>query len=377
MSDPSRSTMPDYSAADHAHMARALTLAERGLYTATPNPRVGCVVVKDGAVVGEGFHLRAGEPHAEVNALKQAREHGRDARGGTLYVTLEPCNHYGRTPPCVDAILTAGIGRVVAAMPDPNPAAGNGAERLRTAGIVVDMGLLENEARELNIGFISRMARGTPWVRVKLAVSVDGRSALTNGASQWITGPDARADGHAWRARACAVLTGVGTILQDDPQLTVRDVDTTRQPLRVIVDRNADTPPKARVLGGGPSLVVTAGARNNGWPANVETLALPDSAGRIDLTAMMRSLAGRGVNELHVEAGARLNGALIGDGLVDELLVYVAPSVLGDPARGMFELAAPLTSLSARVPLEWQGIQRIGADLRVIARIVRTASRTR
>ena len=377
MSDPSRSTMPDYSAADHAHMARALTLAERGLYTATPNPRVGCVVVKDGAVVGEGFHLRAGEPHAEVNALKQAREHGRDARGGTLYVTLEPCNHYGRTPPCVDAILTAGIGRVVAAMPDPNPAAGNGAERLRTAGIVVDMGLLENEARELNIGFISRMARGTPWVRVKLAVSVDGRSALINGASQWITGPDARADGHAWRARACAVLTGVGTILQDDPQLTVRDVDTTRQPLRVIVDRNADTPPKARVLGGGPSLVVTAGARNNGWPANVETLALPDSAGRIDLTAMMRSLAGRGVNELHVEAGARLNGALIGDGLVDELLVYVAPSVLGDPARGMFELAAPLTSLSARVPLEWQGIQRIGADLRVIARIVRTASRTR
>jgi len=377
MSDPSRSTMPDYSAADHAHMARALTLAERGLYTATPNPRVGCVVVKDGAVVGEGFHLRAGEPHAEVNALKQAREHGRDARGGTLYVTLEPCNHYGRTPPCVDAILTAGIGRVVAAMPDPNPAAGNGAERLRTAGIVVDMGLLENEARELNIGFISRMERGTPWVRVKLAVSVDGRSALTNGASQWITGPDARADGHAWRARACAVLTGVGTILQDDPQLTVRDVDTTRQPLRVIVDRNADTPPKARVLGGGPSLVVTAGARNNGWPANVETLALPDSAGRIDLTAMMRSLAGRGVNELHVEAGARLNGALIGDGLVDELLVYVAPSVLGDPARGMFELAAPLTSLSARVPLEWQGILRIGADLRVIARIVRTASRTR
>ena len=377
MSDPSRSTMPDYSAADHAHMARALTLAERGLYTATPNPRVGCVVVKDGAVVGEGFHLRAGEPHAEVNALKQAREHGRDARGGTLYVTLEPCNHYGRTPPCVDAILTAGIGRVVAAMPDPNPAAGNGAERLRTAGIVVDMGLLENEARELNIGFISRMARGTPWVRVKLAVSVDGRSALINGASQWITGPDARADGHAWRARACAVLTGVGTILQDDPQLTVRDVDTTRQPLRVIVDRNADTPPKARVLGGGPSLVVTAGARNNGWPANVETLALPDSAGRIDLTAMMRSLAGRGVNELHVEAGARLNGALIGDGLVDELLVYVAPSVLGDPARGMFELAAPLTSLSARVPLEWQGILRIGADLRVIARIVRTASRTR
>ena len=377
MSEPSRSTMPDYSAADHAHMARALALAERGLYTATPNPRVGCVVVKDAAVMGEGFHLRAGEPHAEINALTQTREHGRDARGGTLYVTLEPCNHYGRTLPCVDAILTAGIGRVVAAMPDPNPAAAHGAERLRAAGVVVDIGLLENEARELNIGFVSRMARGTPWVRVKLAVSVDGRSALTNGASQWITGPDARADGHAWRARACAVLTGVGTILQDDPQLTVRDVATTRQPLRVIVDRNADTPPKARVLGGGPSLVVTAGARNDRWPDNVETLVLPDSAGRIDLAAMMQSLAGRGVNELHVEAGARLNGALISDGLVDELLVYVAPSVLGDPARGMFELAAPLSSLSARVPLEWHGIERIGADLRVIARVVRTSSRTR
>jgi diaminohydroxyphosphoribosylaminopyrimidine deaminase/5-amino-6-(5-phosphoribosylamino)uracil reductase len=356
-------------------MARALALAERGLYTATPNPRVGCVVVNDGVVIGEGFHRRAGEPHAEINALTQAREHRRDTRGATLYVTLEPCNHYGRTPPCVDAILAAGIGRVVAAMPDPNPAAAHGAQRLRASGIVVDLGLLEHEARELNIGFVSRMARGTPWVRVKLAVSVDGRSALMNGVSQWITGADARADGHAWRARACAVLTGVGTILQDDPQLTVRDVDTTRQPLRVIVDRNADTPAGARALAGGPALVVTARRHNSEWPANVETLALPDSRGRIDLAAMMRSLAGRGVNELHVEAGARLNGALISEGLVDELLVYFAPSVLGDPGRGMFELAAPLTSLSARVPLEWHGIERIGADLRVIARVVRTGIR--
>jgi diaminohydroxyphosphoribosylaminopyrimidine deaminase/5-amino-6-(5-phosphoribosylamino)uracil reductase len=364
--------MSDYNAADHAHMARALALAERGLYTATPNPRVGCVAVKDGAVIGEGFHLRTGEPHAETIALAQAREHGHDARGATLYVTLEPCNHYGRTPPCVDAILAAGIARVVAAMADPNPAAAHGAQRLRAAGVVVDIGLLENEARELNIGFVSRMSRGVPWVRVKLAVSIDGRSALSNGVSQWITAPDARADGHAWRARACAVLTGVGTILQDDPQLTVRYVDTTRQPLRVIVDRNADTPPNARALACGPSLVVTAGTHNRAWPANVETLALPDSAGRIDLAAMMRSLAGRGVNELHVEAGARLNGALIRDGLIDELLVYFSPSVLGDPARGMFELAAPLTSLSSRVPLEWHAIDRVGADLRVIARVVRT-----
>src|SRR5438105_3672333 len=361
--------MSDYNAADHAHMERALALAERGLYTATPNPRVGCVVVKDGAVMGEGFHLRAGEPHAEINALTEVRQHGRDARGATLYVTLEPCNHYGRTPPCVDAILAAGIARVVAAMADPNPAAAHGAQRLRAAGVVVETGLLENEARELNIGFVSRMSRGVPWVRVKLAVSIDGRSALANGVSQWITGPDARADGHAWRARACAVLTGVGTILQDDPQLTVRDVDTTRQPLRVIVDRNADTPPKARALAGGPSLVVTAGTHNRAWPANVETLALPDSAGRIDLAAMMRSLAGRGVNELHVEAGARLNGALLSERLIDELLIYFAPSVFGDPARGMFELAAPITSLAARVPLRWHGVERIGADLRVIARV--------
>jgi diaminohydroxyphosphoribosylaminopyrimidine deaminase/5-amino-6-(5-phosphoribosylamino)uracil reductase len=369
--DPSRYAMSDYNAVDHAHMARALALAERGLYTATPNPRVGCVIVKDGGVIGEGFHLRAGEPHAEIVALTQAREHGHDATGATLYVTLEPCNHYGRTPPCVDALLAAGIGRVVAAMPDPNLAAAHGAQRLRAAGVAVDFGLLENEARDLNIGFVSRMSRGIPWVRVKLAVSLDGRSALANGVSQWITGPDARADGHAWRARACAVLTGVGTILQDDPQLTVRDVDTTRQPLRVIVDRNADTPPQARVFAGGPSLLVTAGSHNPGWPANVETLALPDSAGRIDLAAMMRSLAGRGINELHVEAGARLNGALINSGLIDELLVYYAPSVLGDPARGMFELTAPLTSLSARVPLEWHAIDRVGADLRVIARVVR------
>jgi len=367
--------MSAYNAADHAHMARALALAERGLYTATPNPRVGCVVVKDGAVIGEGFHLRPGEPHAEIDALTQARERGHDARGATLYVTLEPCNHYGRTPPCVDAILAAGIARVIAAMPDPNPAAAHGAQRLRAASVIVDIGLHENEARELNIGFVSRMSRGLPWVRLKLAVSIDGRSALANGVSQWITGPDARADGHAWRARACAVLTGVGTILQDDPQLTVRDVDTTRQPLRVIVDRNADTPPRARVLAGGPSLVVTAGTHNPAWPANVETLALPDSAGRIDLAAMMQSLAGRGVNELHVEAGARLNGALISDGLIDELLFYFAPSVLGDPARGMFELAAPLTSLSGRIPLEWHAIDRVGADLRVMARVVRTGIR--
>jgi diaminohydroxyphosphoribosylaminopyrimidine deaminase/5-amino-6-(5-phosphoribosylamino)uracil reductase len=373
---PDRS-IPEFSAADRAHMARALALAERGLYTATPNPRVGSVIVKDGTVIGEGFHRRTGEAHAEVQALQNAREQRRDTRGATLYVTLEPCNHHGRTPPCVDAILAAGITRVVAAMPDPNPAAKHGAERLRAAGVVVDMGLLENEARELNIGFVSRMVRGIPWVRVKLAVSIDGRSALTNGASQWITGPEARADGHAWRARACAVLTGVGTILRDDPRLTVRDVETTRQPLRVVVDRNADTPENARLFDHGPVLLVTAGAHNVRWPSSAEVLALPDDAGRIDLGAMLRSLAGRGVNELHVEAGARLNGALLEGGLVDEIILYVAPSVLGDPARGTFERAVPLSSLAARVPLQWHAIDRIGADLRVITRIVRSASGAR
>lgn len=361
--------MSEYGEVDRAHMARALALAARGLYTTTPNPRVGCVIVKNGMAIGEGFHERAGEAHAEIVALSQARERGHDPRGATLYVTLEPCNHHGRTPLCVDALIDARIARVVAAMADPNPAASHGAERLRSAGIVVEIGVLEDEARELNIGFVSRMTRGVPWVRVKVAVSLDGRTALANGESQWITGPEARADGHAWRARACAVLTGVGTIVQDNPRLTVREIETTRQPLRVILDRNAETPRTARIFDGGQLLFVTAGKGSTEWPSNAEVLALPDGAGRIDLAAMLRALAGRGVNELHVEAGARLNGALLDAGLVDEIVVYVAPSLLGDPARGMFERAAPLSSLAGRVPLEWRAIERIGSDLRVIARI--------
>jgi len=364
--------MTEFTDLDRTSMARACALAERGLFTATPNPRVGCIVVRDGAVLGEGFHARAGEGHAEALALADARARGCDPRGSTMYVTLEPCNHHGRTPPCVDAILAAGVARVVAAMPDPNTAAAQGAARLRKAGIDVAFGLMEREARELNIGFVSRMTRGIPWVRLKVATSLDGRTALVGGASRWITGEAARADGHRWRARACAVLTGVGTVFADDPELTVRAVETSRQPLRVVIDRHAETPPAARVLAGGNALVVTAGARNDGWPAGVEALALPDAAGRIDLVALMRELARRGVNELHVEGGARLNGALISAGLVDEVLHYVAPSVLGDPARGMFELAAPLPSLDDRVVLEWQSIDRVGADLRLIARIRRS-----
>ena len=355
-------------------MARALALAERGLYTTTPNPRVGCVVVKDGSIVGEGWHARSGEAHAEQAALDDARSKGQDVRGATLYVTLEPCNRHGRTPPCVDAVIGAGIGRVVAAMLDPNPAQANGAARLRDAGVVVDVGLMESEATELNVGFVSRMTRGVPWVRSKIAASLDGRTALMNSDSRWITGPDARADGHAWRARACAIVTGVGTVLRDDPALTVREVATPRQPLRVVVDRDADTPVDARVFADGNALVVTAGSRNDRWPAGVETLALPNAEGRVDLVALLRELARRGVNEVHVEAGAKLNGALITGGLVDELVIYLAPAVIGDPARGMFECAAPLDSLAARVNLDWMSVDRFGADLRIVARVRRSAA---
>ena len=359
---------------DRSFMARALALAERGLYTTTPNPRVGCVVVKDGSIVGEGWHARSGEAHAEQAALDDARSKGQDVRGATLYVTLEPCNRHGRTPPCVDAVIGAGIGRVVAAMLDPNPAQANGAARLRDAGVVVDVGLMESEATELNVGFVSRMTRGVPWVRSKIAASLDGRTALMNGDSRWITGPDARADGHAWRARACAIVTGVGTVLRDDPALTVREVATPRQPLRVVVDRDADTPVDARVFADGNALVVTAGSRNDRWPAGVETLALPNAEGRVDLVALLRELARRGVNEVHVEAGAKLNGALITGGLVDELVVYLAPAVIGDPARGMFECAAPLDSLGARVNLDWMSVDRFGSDLRIVARVRRSAA---
>jgi diaminohydroxyphosphoribosylaminopyrimidine deaminase / 5-amino-6-(5-phosphoribosylamino)uracil reductase len=363
-------TRAPFSDDDRHHMARALALAERGLCTTTPNPRVGCVIVKDGEVIGEGWHERAGEAHAEVAALADARARGRDTRGATLYATLEPCSRHGRTPACVDAVLEAQIGRVVAAMRDPNPAQNGGAERLRGAGVHVDVGLLETQASALNAGFVSRMTRGRPWVRSKLAASLDGRTALASGESRWITGAAARADGHAWRARACAIVTGVGTVLHDDPQLTVRDVPTTRQPRRIVVDRHADTPANARVLAGGNTLVVTAGPRNGAWPASVESLALPDADGRVDLAAMFRALADRGINEVHVEAGAKLNGALLAAGLIDELLIYFAGALIGDPARGMFELATPLGSLRDRVNVQWTSVERIGEDLRILASVL-------
>jgi len=354
---------------ERGHMLRALELAKRGLFTTTPNPRVGCVIVRDGRVIGEGWHERAGEAHAEVRALADVRARGESARGATLFITLEPCNHFGRTPPCAEAVLAAGIGRVVIGMRDPDSLAAGGADRLSAAGVAVECGLLEDEARELNIGWIRRVREGRPWVRVKIAASLDGRTALDDGASRWITGAEARADGHRWRARACAILTGIGTVRQDDPELTVRAVETPRQPLKVVVDRHGELPAKARLVGSGRVLVVSAEAPRNAWPANVESVRLPGPDGRVDLQAMLRLLAERELNEIHVEAGAKLNGALLAAGLVDELLLYLAPCILGDPARGMFALPSALGQLAARVPLSIRDQERIGEDWRVVARV--------
>ena len=361
------------SPADQPYMAQALRLAERGLYSTSPNPRVGCVIVRDGVVVGEGWHQRAGEAHAEVNALQQA---GTAARGATAYVTLEPCSHHGRTPPCTEALLAAGIGRVVAAMADPNPlVAGRGLAQLQAAGVAVDVGLMADEAHELNIGFVSRMTRQRPWVRLKAAASLDGKTALQNGESQWITGPQARQDGHCWRARACAILSGIGTVRKDDPQLNVRGVDTPRQPLKVIVDSRLELSPAARLLEAGNVLLVSAGQavaevaekaaalRERG----AEILDLPDGKGRVDLHALLHELARRGLNEVHVEAGSRLNGALLAAGLVDEVLLYLAPCLLGDTAQGLFALPA-LESLAGKHRLAIREVKQFGDDLRVLAR---------
>jgi diaminohydroxyphosphoribosylaminopyrimidine deaminase/5-amino-6-(5-phosphoribosylamino)uracil reductase len=351
-------------------MAHALRLAERGLFTTTPNPRVGCVIVRDGAVVGVGWHARAGEPHAEVNALQAA---GERAAGATAYVTLEPCSHHGRTPPCTAALIAGKVRRVVAAMRDPNPkVAGDGVAQLSAAGIEVGVGLMEEAARELNIGFVSRMTRGRPWVRMKVAASLDGRTALADGRSQWITGPAARHDGHCFRARACAVLTGIGTVRDDDPQLTVREVPTTRQPLRVLVDSRLEVPLSARVLEGGNALVVTAvqdKAKAAALAARgAEVVVIPNAAGKVDLALLMGELGRRGLNEVHVEAGVKLNGSLVAAGVVDELVVYLAPSLIGDTGRGMFNLP-PLAGLDQAPRLDLRDVRRVGADVRLILRV--------
>lgn len=354
-------------------MHEALALAHKAIGLSEPNPRVGCVITEaNGRVIGRGHTQQAGGAHAEVMALRDVIANGGTAQGATAYVTLEPCSHHGRTPPCCDALIGAGIARVVMAVQDPNPlVAGQGAERLRAAGILVEGGLLADEARELNIGFFSRMQRGLPWVRMKAAVSLDGRTALNNGISQWITGPEARADGHAFRKRAGAVLTGVGTVLDDDPRLDVRLVETALQPLRVIVDSRLDTPPKARILEAPGRVLIYAASPDPERRAalearGVEIALVPGPTGKVDLAAMLADLAARGVNELHVEAGHKLNGSFVREGLVDEFLIYMAPKLIGIGR----ELAAfgPFERLSDGLALRFMSTTLIGDDLRLIAR---------
>lgn len=352
-------------------MVRALALARRGLKTTTPNPRVGCVIAHGARIVGEGWHHRAGEPHAEALALRQA---GEAARGATAYVTLEPCAHTGRTPPCADALIRAQVARVVLAQPDPNPqVAGKGAAKLRAAGIAVEAGLLQAEAWALNLGFFSRMVRARPWLRLKVAASLDGRTALANGESQWITGDAARRDGHRFRARACAVLTGIGTVLADNPRLDVRGIRCTRQPVRVIVDSRLRTPPDAALFAGAAPVWIAhvaganaeAGARLQA--AGAQLLALPaNREGQVDLPALMQALAAREINEVHSEAGARLNGALLAAGLADEVLAYVAPVLLGDAARAACVL--PQYAALAQAPRLHNALWRaVGEDMRLLA----------
>ncbi len=379
---PDSAYPPGCNAADAAFMDQALALAEQGFGLTEPNPRVGCVITSaSGQVLGTGHTQQAGGPHGEVMAMRMARAAGHDLRGATAYVTLEPCAHHGRTPPCADALIDAGLARVVAAVTDPFPqVAGQGLARLAAAGLRVELGLRAEAAQEINIGFFSRVLRQRPWVRLKVAASLDGHTALLNGVSQWITAEPARADGHAWRRRASAVLTGIGTVREDDPRLDVRLVTTAHQPLRVVVDARLDTPPTARLLAPpGQVLIYTSAdaAQQAAWLAQVqaqasaggpqvECVAMPGGpAGKVDLAAMLTDLARRGVNELHVEAGERLNGSLVREGLVDEFLIYLAPKLLG-LGREMLNWG-PLTALDQALELELGEVDRVGRDLRVLA----------
>jgi diaminohydroxyphosphoribosylaminopyrimidine deaminase/5-amino-6-(5-phosphoribosylamino)uracil reductase len=359
-------------------MALALAQARGAMVTAPPNPAVGCVLLgPDGRVIGLGRTQRAGGAHAEVMALRDAAARGHATRGATAFVTLEPCSHHGRTGPCCDALVQAGVARVVASLPDPNPlVGGQGFERLRAAGVAVESGLEAEAAREINIGFLSRMVRKTPWVRLKAAASLDGKTALENGVSQWITGEAARTDGHAWRARAGAILTGVGTVIEDDPRLDVRLVPATRQPPLVIVDSRLQTPPAARLFEVERKIWIYAAARDEARARALEArgatiTCLPNAQGKVELADLLRDLARREVNELHVEAGHKLNGSLLREGLVDELLLYLAPKLIGDGmgiASGPY-VGGPLTSLADVKTLEFRSFGQIGSDLRIVARV--------
>jgi diaminohydroxyphosphoribosylaminopyrimidine deaminase/5-amino-6-(5-phosphoribosylamino)uracil reductase len=368
-------------------MQQALDLARQALWLTSPNPRVGCVITApDGTVLGQGHTQRAGGPHAEIMALSDAQAKGHDVRGATAWVTLEPCAHQGRTGPCCDALAAAGVGHVVAAMTDPNPqVAGLGLQRLQSAGAQVQVLPTDNplavEAREHNIGFFSRMERGLPWVRMKIAASIDGQTALANGQSQWITGPEARADGHAWRARACAILTGIGTVLEDDPQLTARGLDAPRQPHMVVVDSRLDLPLNAQLLdtmGSGDharqiwvytATTEQAEKREALTDRGVQVIDCPGPGNKVDLAALLRDLARREINELHVEAGFKLNGSFMREGLVDEWLLYMAPQWLG-PGQGMANLPV-LSQLGDALQLRFHAVDRVGQDVRFLLRPTR------
>lgn len=352
------------------YMARALQLTKRGLFTTDPNPRVGCVIVKNNQIVGEGWHSRTGDHHAEINALNDA---GKQARDTDCYVTLEPCSHFGNTPPCVNALITAGVKRVYIAMQDPNPlVAGQGVTQLKDAGIAVTVGILENEAEQLNRGFCKRMRTGLPFVRSKIAMSLDGRTAMASGESKWITNPVARQDVQKLRAQSSAIMTGMGTLLADDPALTVRpeggwypEGQPVRQPLRIVIGKNPDIAEGAHLFDD-PHDVLVVTTQKRGWGSNVDVVTVAEKNGHVDLNKMMTILAKRGINEIIVEAGSSLNGALLSAGLIDELLIYMAPKLMGDSAKGLFHLPK-LQTMAQNIALNITDIRAVGDDWRITA----------
>jgi diaminohydroxyphosphoribosylaminopyrimidine deaminase/5-amino-6-(5-phosphoribosylamino)uracil reductase len=359
-----------FTADDHNFMTRALRLAEQGLYSTMPNPRVGCVIVKYNQIIGEGAHLKAGEPHAEILALRQA---GETAKGATMYVTLEPCSHTGRTPPCAEALVNAGLARVVVAMQDPNPqVAGSGLALLKSNNIEVACGLMESQARDLNPGFFLRMTRQMPFVRSKIAASLDGKTALNNGASQWITSESARLDVQHWRARSCAILTGAGTVLADNPSMTVRNIEVSCQPLKIIVDSQLSISPNAKILQDGNALIAFAVPNSEKkevqlLSAGAELLCIPNADGKVCLKTLLSHLASREINEVLCEGGEGLNGALMSNHLIDELLIYYAPKLMGGNAKSMFAMLE-FTNMNQAITLDILDIRKIGVDIRLRAK---------